>query len=208
MRSKIIGSIVGMLLLINTIVPIHATENTLSFYSKDSNLYYNTSLFDDNTFMHHDSIYFGEKYIDSMDIINHTDTIYTLYLKAFPVEQSAEADILLENLSIEIYLDDRLVYNSDSISTDMYISLGDIKPNKDYTLSTVVKLNNKYSITDSISTEIVWKFFASNDDSIIPIESDTYKTGVKLNDYIIYICLICVFIILSNSIYTIKKYKD
>ena len=91
-------------------IDINAYNNKLYFTEKDDRLYYDTDSFDDSVFMHHLDMLPGKTFIDELTIENKTKTPYSLYLKVKNVEQDELADELIDNIEMEIYLDNVLIY--------------------------------------------------------------------------------------------------
>ena len=123
--------------------------------------------------MNCENISYNKEYSSYMSIQNLTDTSYTLYLKAIPVEQSEQSEELLNSINLTLSLNDEVIYNGSADSTiydlnypelNNSICLGDISPNNDYILSATISLNNDYPITDNISCQIDWLFYASTID--------------------------------------------
>lgn len=93
--------------------------------------------------MHHDDMYPNKRYRDVLDIENGTDNECKLYFKIVQPEQDELAKELIDNIEMEIYIDDELIYkgiatevdiNGDGVNLENAISLGLFKPNDKKTL--------------------------------------------------------------------------
>lgn len=123
--------------------------------------------------MNCENMSYNKEYSSYMSIQNLTDTPYTLYLKAVPVEQSKQSEELLKSINLTLSLNDKVIYNGSADGTvydlnypelNNSICLGDIIPSDDYVLSATISLNNDYSITDNVSCQVDWVFYASTID--------------------------------------------
>lgn len=203
-----LARIICLVLISLLAVPIYAKEvnNKLYFTDSEDRLYYDTKLFDDNIFMYHDGMSPGTVYTDHLLIENGSNTDYDLYLKVKEVEQDSDANDLLEHISMEIYLEDELVYNGKvkgldynnvgvNIQEAAYIGKYTSKSEKSLVVKT--KLDEDYLTNNDkeITSHIEWEFYASYDDKeddnnqgqivqVLPITGNP-DTGDKISIYII-----------------------
>lgn len=165
------------------IIDVHAATNKLYFTEKDDRLYYDTDSFDEAIFMHHDDMVPGKVYVDELLIENKTKTTYNLYLKVNNVEQDELADELIDNIEMEIYLDDELIYNGyargldysgSGINLQDAILIGKYKRNSESKLTVYTKLSDEYTnINNRAIGQIEWEFYASYEKQVIPVIPDT-----------------------------------
>ena len=165
------------------IIDVHAATNKLYFTEKDDRLYYDTDSFDETIFMHHDDMVPGKVYVDELLIENKTKTTYNLYLKVNNVEQDELADELIDNIEMEIYLDDELIYNgyargldysNSGINLQDAILIGKYKINSKSKLIVYTKLSDEYAnINNRAIGQIEWEFYASYEKQVIPVIPDT-----------------------------------
>ena len=162
---------VGLIFSVNL---VDAKDNRLYFVEEDNKIYYDSSLLDENVFMKHIDMVPGRSYTDELVIENDTNKVYTLYFKIKPRDQSIQADELLDNINMKIYLDDVEVYNGKAKGLD-YTSSGVNLQNavllKKFTkkessrLKVETSLNTDYSdISNNESSYIDWVFYAQYDD--------------------------------------------
>ena len=98
-------------------IPVEATSSRLYFTESEDRLYYDGELLDD-TFMYHTDMVPGSNFSDELIIENGTGTTYTLYFKVVPREQSEEANELLENITMRILLDGKVIYEGRASGLD------------------------------------------------------------------------------------------
>lgn len=184
---------VFIILFIGIVLPVQAKENKLYFTEKGNRLYYESRLIDENIFMKHTNMLPGDNYEDELIIENGTKTTYTLYFKIVPKDQSAKANELLENISMRITIDGKLVYNGKATGLDYTetgidlqeaILLGDFAPAKKAKMLVETELSEEYVNNNSETSYIDWSFYAQYDDSKVPVEivetPNTMKNGVPL----------------------------
>ena len=106
-----------ILLLLLITVPVFAKENKLYLLEDKKTIKYESGLYDDKVFMKHLDMVPGSKYTDELYIENGTDVPYKLYFKAVKKNQGADAEKLLQSISMKITLDDKLIYFSKSINS-------------------------------------------------------------------------------------------
>lgn len=163
-----------------SVLSVQARENKLYFTEENNRLYYESKLIDEDIFMKHIDMTPGESFTDELLIENGTNTKYTLYFKAVPREQSAEADELLENIIMKIKLDEEIIYEGKATGLDYTeqgidlqkaILLGDFTPSKNSKMVVETKLSENYDNTElNEFSYIDWSFYAQYDDSKPPVE--------------------------------------
>lgn len=173
-----------LLLIILIVDPVLAKENKLYFTEKDNRLYYETTLFDDNTFMKHVDMIPGKKYTDTLTIQNATDTEYRLYFKIIPKEQNELANELIQNINMKITLDENTIYDGPALkgnySTDVSligaIDLGVFTKSMSATMNVETELDKNYSNTDNTELSYLdYSFYAEYTDKSSVNES-THET--------------------------------
>lgn len=209
--------IICLVLIATLALPISAKDanNKLYFTSSGDRLYYDTKLFDENIFMYHDGMTPGTTYTDNLLIENGSDTDYDLYLKIKEIEEDDDANILLDNISMEIYLDDELIYtgkvkgldyNNVGVNIQEAAYIGKYPKNTEKSLVVKTKLNEDYlNNNKEITSHIEWEFFASYDDKddknvsqVIPINPNTgdniYKNIFIAISSLILIIILAIFL--------------
>lgn len=172
-----LARIICLILIATLALPIFAKDanNKLYFTNSGERLYYDTKLFDENIFMYHDGMAPGTTYTDSLLIENGSDTDYDLYLKIKEIEEDSDANILLDNISMEIYLDNELIYNGKvkgldynnvgvNIQEAAYIGKYPSKTEKNFVVKTTLNEDYLNENNKEITSHIEWEFFASYDD--------------------------------------------
>ena len=145
-------------------------------------------------------------YVDELTIENKTNTTYNLYLKVVNVEQDELADELIDNIEMQVYLDDALIYDGYARGldyTDLGVDLqnailiGEYAKNKESKLVVHTKLSEDYSNINNDSVgKIEWEFYASYEKNTIPILPETVD---NISKYIILLAgsaLMLVFLII------------
>ncbi len=208
--KKIVISLLTIILLIP--ISIYAKDNKLSFKESGNRLYYKSSLFDENIFMHHTDMIPGSSYTDTIVIENKTKTDYKLYLKVVEKEQSNLANELLENIEMMIYLDGKLLYegyakgldyNSDGINLQNAIYIGEYKIDNISVLEVKTRLIPEYSNTDNNEFSYIdWKFIANYEDDLIVINPDTGdKITIFVKILLAILVTISILIIINKKIF-------
>ena len=207
-----------IMLLILFITPVYADENKLYFTETDDRLYYKSSLLDEDVFMKHLDMVPGKTFTDELIIENGTNTLYTLYFKVVPRNQSNKANELLENIIMKISIDEKVVYNgkatgldysSSGVNLQEAILLGDFTPSKESHMIVETMLSSDYDDTNNNELSYIdWSFYAQYGDSeptiIVP------NTGIDFMSYnhnfmIIVLSLLAIIIGIIVVIYTYKK---
>lgn len=153
-------------------------DNKLYFTGSGDRLYYDTKLFDSNIFMHHTDMIPGREYTDKLLVENGSSVDYDLYLKIKEVEQDSEANELLDNILMKIYLDDELLYegkvkgldyNDSGVNLVDAIHIGKYLKNKERELIVKTKLDEDYN-NPNIDDEahIQWEFYATYVEENVP----------------------------------------
>lgn len=195
-----------IMITVLTVINVNALNNKLYFTEKDDRLYYDSDSFDKSIFMEHYDMVPGKVYVDELTIENKTNTTYNLYLKVVNVEQDELADELIDNIEMQVYLDDVLIYDGYARGldyTDLGVDLqnailiGEYAKNKESKLVVHTKLSEDYSNINNDSVgKIEWEFYASYEENTIPILPETVD---NISKYIILLAgsaLMFVFLII------------
>lgn len=195
-----------IMITVLTVINVNALNNKLYFTEKDDRLYYDSDSFDKSIFMEHYDMVPGKVYVDELTIENKTNTTYNLYLKVVNVEQDELADELIDNIEMQVYLDDALIYDGYARGldyTDLGVDLqnailiGEYAKNKESKLVVHTKLSEDYSNINNDSVgKIEWEFYASYEKNTIPILPETVD---NISKYIILLAgsaLMLVFLII------------
>ena len=195
-----------IMITVLTVINVNALNNKLYFTEKDDRLYYDSDSFDKSIFMEHYDMVPGKVYVDELTIENKTNTTYNLYLKVVNVEQDELADELIDNIEMQVYLDDFLIYDGYARGldyTDLGVDLqnailiGEYAKNKESKLVVHTKLSEDYSnINNNSIGKIEWEFYASYEENTIPILPETVD---NISKYIILLAgsaLMLVFLII------------
>lgn len=193
-------------------IDVNAYNNKLYFTEKDDRLYYDSDSFDDSVFMHHLDMLPGKTFIDELTIENKTKTPYSLYLKVKNVEQDELADELIDNIEMEIYLDNVLIYegyargldySDNGVDLQNAILIGEYKTNSESKLKVYTKLSESYSnINNDSLGQIEWEFYASYENAVIPVLPNT---GDDI--YIHIVLLVVSSITLALLVFKLEKKK-
>ena len=164
-------------------INVNAATNRLYFTEKDNRLYYDTDVFAEDKFMAHYDMVPGKEYIDELTIENDTNQTYELYLKIRLNEQDELAEELINNILMDVYLDDELIYsgsvrgldyNGNGVDLQESILLGKYKPNTTSLLVVKTKLADSYSNINNTSVgKITWEFYGRYGEEITPILPET-----------------------------------
>ena len=195
-----------IMITVLTVINVNALNNKLYFTEKDDRLYYDSDSFDKSIFMEHYDMVPGKVYVDELTIENKTNTTYNLYLKVVNVEQDELADELIDNIEMQVYLDDALIYDGYARGldyTDLGVDLqnailiGEYAKNKESKLVVHTKLSEDYSnINNDSIGKIEWEFYASYEKNTISILPETVD---NISKYIILLAgsaLMFVFLII------------
>lgn len=166
----LIGFLISFLFADN----VSASENKLYFTSSGNRLYYDSALFDDDTFIHHTDMLPGTTYEDKLVIENKTNNAYPLYLKVRDEARTSLVEEILENVIVEIYLDDKLMYSGfadgldyvqGGIEIDDVLYLGMFESNTEKNLKVLTTLRPEYSNTkNNVLATVKWDFITMYDD--------------------------------------------
>lgn len=211
---KTLSKIITLIIIIFSYSVIIASakeyDNKLYFTSNGDRLYYDTKLFDSAIFMHHIDMVPGKSYEDKLLIENSTNINYKLYFKVKEKKQTELQNELLDNIYMEIYLEDSLIYkgkakgldyNNNGVDLQNSIFLGEYSSGKENELIVKTTFNKDYNnYNNDEASFIEWQFYAVYDDQIIPINPDT---GTNTRDFInitiitgiVLISMICFLII-------------
>jgi len=166
--KKIIFTIIMITLVI---INVEGKTNKLEFTEGEERLYYDTDAFEEEIFMSYDDMIPGKVYTEELIIENKTKTTYKLYLKVVEVEQEELAEELIDNIEMDIYLDNELIYSGyargldykkEGVNLQEAILIGEYKPGKESELVVKTKLSESYTNTNNTSIgEIDWEFYGS-----------------------------------------------
>lgn len=197
------------------------SRNSLNFYEKDSNLYYRTNKFDSDLFLYKENIRPGNSVSGVLDINNETSHEYSVYLKSVPAKRSPKVENFLENMSIVVKNDGKIVnkgnmleelegVSTDNLSNNIY--LGKYDAGDSTSLSVTAHLSPDYVPPEkAISTYVDWKFYASfGDDELIEIKKDNGEEVKEAPDKVLNLLYFSLLILIAflGIIVEIKKKKD
>ena len=95
-----------------------ALDNRLYFTEDGKELFYDTEQLDKDTFMNHKDMMPGKQYEDILTISNGSSNTCKLYFKVVERDQSKLAGELLENINMQIYIDNELIYDGNAKGLD------------------------------------------------------------------------------------------
>lgn len=191
-------------------------ENKLYFHEEDEKLYYDAALFDEAIFMYHEKMAPGDSFVDTLKIKNECDVEYDLFFRVVPVEQSEEADELLENLTMTIYLDDTVVYegfasgqdySNNGVDLRNAMKIGTYAPGVESTLKVHLNFNKEYPVPEeeSIWSRIDWEFWGEAEDlPLTPIEPPPTGDDTSI---LVYVVVFAVAFVLLVALLVSKKRK-
>lgn len=197
------------------------SRNSLNFYEKDSNLYYRTNKFDSDLFLYKENIRPGNSVSGVLDINNETSHEYSVYLKSVPAQRSPKVENFLENMSIVVKNNGKIVnkgnmleelegVSTDNLSNNIY--LGKYDSGDSTSLSVTAHLSPDYVPPEkAISTYVDWKFYASfGDDELIEIKKDNGEEVKETPDKVLNLLYFALLILTAflGIIVEIKKKKD
>lgn len=197
------------------------SRNSLNFYEKDSNLYYRTNKFDSDLFLYKENIRPGNSVSGVLDINNETSHEYSVYLKSVPAKRSPKVENFLENMSIVVKNNGKIVnkgnmleelegVSTDNLSNNIY--LGKYDSGDSTSLSVTAHLSPDYVPPEkAISTYVDWKFYASfGDDELIEIKKDNGEEVKEAPDKVLNLLYFSLLILIAflGIIVEIKKKKD
>ena len=208
-----------LVVLLLTITPVSARDatNKLYFTSSGNRIYYDSKLFDTKTFMHHRDMVPGSSYEDLLLIENNTNTEYDLYFKVKEVNQNEYANELLDNIEMQIYLEDELIYdgtvkgldyNNSGLNLQESVYLGKYTKGIEKELIVKTHLSEEYeTITDENLSHIEWEFYAVYDNKVDVVPPNP-GTGIDIIDKetLLYIILMSTLLVsIVAIIESIKK---
>lgn len=209
---KVIMVLVTALMLISN---VEAVTNRLYFTEKNNRLYYDTDAFDEDKFMAHYDMVPGREYIDEMLIENKTKETYDLYLKLKVESEDELSDELIDNILMEVYLEDELIYagnargldyQGDGVDLQESVLLGRYLPNKENKLIVKTKLSDSYTNTNNTSIgKITWEFYGRYGEEVTPILPETRD---NISKYVIIISSASLMLILIIMVANNKKEKE
>lgn len=175
--------IIMFLLTFTFMVSVNA-ENKLYFSEDETGLVYDTDLFEKELFLYHVDMMPGKKFEDSLIIYNASNQSCDLYLKIKETAQDDLANELLENINMEIYLDNDLLYTGtakgedivgDGVNLQDSIFIGNYKKDINNKLLVKTELDKKYTnYHNTGESHIEWEFYANCvNGSIVVINPDT-----------------------------------
>lgn len=175
---RLVLTLVGTLFLVltTTIVPARAAgENILYISSKDNDLYYDSTLFQDARFMSHLSMDPGDTFHDELTIDNGSKRNYDLFFQVIPVQQPAASDSLLENMTMKVFVDGQQMYSGKVTGKDYtgngvnlrnVIPMGRYTPGKQSLVTVDLQFSPDYQPGNkAVNARIDWRFWATGQDS-------------------------------------------
>lgn len=197
-------------------IPVEATSSRLYFTESEDCLYYDGELLDD-TFMYHTDMVPGSNFSDELIIENGTGTTYTLYFKVVPREQSEEANELLENITMRILLDGKVIYEGrasgldytgDGINLQNAVCLGEFTPSMVSQMIVETSLSTDYDNTSNREFSYIdWEFYGQYEDrdpSEIVDVPNTMKMDVSM---VPIVSVLAIVVGVGFLIYANKKEK-
>lgn len=196
---KKISAIIIIILI--SIIGVRAESHKITFEEVNHKLVYYSDLYNDK-FMSHLDMIPGNTYTDSLMIENDTSTNYTIFLKIETIDQSVDAEELLDNIMMKLYLDDKIIYNgkakgldyrNEGINLQDAIMLKTLNKNEKSLLRADIELLPEYSNKENREISYInWVFYAQYDkDNPIKIDG-VPKTDS--NNYVLIIIGVIVFL--------------
>ncbi len=195
-------------------VPVYAIDNRLYLTENNNRIYYESDQIDKKVFMNHIDMIPGSNYEDILTIENAANREYKLFFKVSVKEQSNLASDLLDYINMQIYLDNKLIYNGKAKGLDYNnvgvnlqdaVLLGDFTKNQKSEMKVITNLSKEYSNTNNRDTSLVdWTFYVQYDDSsdpiVIPDVPKTDKNASRVWYYVSVLALVTgiVIIFLAN----------
>lgn len=195
-------------------VPVYAIDNRLYLTENNNRIYYESDQIDKKVFMNHIDMIPGSNYEDILTIENAANREYKLFFKVSVKEQSNLASDFLDYINMQIYLDNKLIYNGKAKGLDYNnvgvnlqdaVLLGNFTKNQKSEMKVITNLSKEYSNTNNHDTSLVdWTFYAQYDDSsdpiVIPDVPKTDKNTSRVWYYVSVLALVTgiVIIFLAN----------
>lgn len=192
-----------------------ALDNRLYFTEDGKELFYDTEQLDKDTFMNHKDMMPGKQYEDILTISNGSSNTCKLYFKVVERDQSKLAGELLENINMQIYIDDELIYDGNAKGLDSKelgvnlqdsVYIGEYEPNKENSLLVKTELDKEY--TNYRNTEesyIDWEFYGECGGKEIVVINP--NTGSSISPIVRYYLIAVLILSLILCLYSTKKYK-
>ena len=206
--------LIATILSFTCVAQVFAKDNKLYFTDSGNRLYYDSALFDDNTFISHNDMVPGQTYEDTLVIENGTNKAYPLYLKVQDEYRSSAVNEILDNDIVEIYLGDKIVYSGHASGLDYYqgkrlvddvLYLGTYKGNTKETLKVKSTLDKDYTNkNNNVLASVKWDFITVYDDSIDTINPNT---GDKMIIYAVALFGMSLAVMISTFIMMNAKEK-
>ncbi len=212
--KKILPFLVLIILFVVSTQDVYAL-NKLYFTDSAERLYYDTDQFDEDIFMHHVDMIPGDSFEDELFIENGSTTDYTLYFRVVRVEQSEEADELLRNITMKVYMDDELIYDGYVYGEDYSkigvnlqntVELGLFKPNINHKIRVETQLLPEFDNKSiKIESYIDWAFYATYEDKVVEIvpnpntNDNNTKNVIILGISILILVIIILALVLKNA---------
>lgn len=193
---------------------VDAKSNRLYFTEKGPDLVYDTDYFDEKIFMHHTDMYPGKTYEDILDIQNGSDSNCDLFFKVVELEQDELAQELIENIEMEIYVDNELIYDGiatgediDGVNLQNTIFLGNFEKGKKSTLVVKTNLSKDYNNSENTDASYIdWEFYGRCASGVIlEINPDTGDTMTFKYFVIILVILLLSMILFVYSYKRVKR---
>ena len=166
--KKIMYFLLAVILMVSF---VNAQDNKLSFFSSENGHFFYTTNLDNNQFIVHKDLIPGKKYVDELKIENLTNKSYKLFMSVNIYDQNELVRELVDNISIKIYFDDRIIYDGvliglkylkDEVGVDAsnMIYIGIYDSNSYTNLRVETKLLESYSnIYNRSTVNYDWNFY-------------------------------------------------
>lgn len=181
-HSRIIIALLSLLMVVACSVSSFAMDKTLRFEMQDGKMVLHSIRSDEgNWFMDFKNMIPGASYHDKLNIENRSKKTYDLYMQAVPVDQSEIKESLLELISMDVKLDNKLIYSGTAFGKDYgggnlrnVILLGRYSPGNDSVITVDLKLDESVGLEyNNILTQIDWKFMVTE----VPDDTPPVNTG-------------------------------
>ncbi len=205
---------VGIISFFALLTFVSASENRLYFKNSGNRLYYESKDINDEFFLNHTDMLPGKSYTDYLTIENGTDKTYTLYFKVKPKEQNESTLELLNSTTMNIYLDNQVLYSGgvDGINYEKEanlqnaIKLIELAPSAKSKIKVETFLSKEYSNMKSTDIAYIdWEFYAQYDEE--PAKKINPVTGDNIYVYIAALCASLILILIIFLIIKSKKKK-
>ena len=203
--KKVLLFIICLLFLTN----IKAEEKFIKLVNQDDKVVYESNL-NNGVFIDHTSMVPGDSYTDEVRLINDSGKQCKVFFQVKTLNQNSKAELLLDNIFMKVYLDNKLIYNGKSKGQDYYnngislqnaIELKTFNSSDKALLKVETSLSKEYSEVDGDLSLVNFVFLAQYDDKIeeiIPVPI-TDKNEVPYWVFSIILCLIGTIMLLYSN---------